>query len=168
MALISKPLEANVFIAESRPGPIPFTKTSTSKGPVLESFSAIAPATLEAAKGVAFLGPEKPKEPADIQAMVLPSLSVTLIKVLLYEALIYTLPFLIFLFLDPLLICLALFSSIFLCSLAISSFDFSTTCFLPILSLCYKFDYFNSTLCLPLPAVFRTLPRTVRELVLVL
>jgi hypothetical protein len=47
---------------------------------------------LDDAKGVAFLGPEKPSEPAEAHARTLPARSVTVIVVLLYEAFMYILP----------------------------------------------------------------------------
>jgi len=50
------------------------------------NLSAIAAMILEDAKGVAFLGPENPKEPAEADVMTFPAMSVTQIRVLLYEA----------------------------------------------------------------------------------
>ena len=81
--MISNPWLAKDRMAESRPGPMPETRTSTLWGPVLDTFSAIAAVTLEAAKGVAFLGPEKPNAPEVAQAITLPLSSVAVITVLL-------------------------------------------------------------------------------------
>ena len=83
---ISKPLLGNDLKAVSRPEPMPFIKTATLVGPDFFVFSAKAAIILEAAKGVAFLGPLKPKEPADNQAMALPLASVIVIIVLLNVA----------------------------------------------------------------------------------
>src|SRR3989344_1940209 len=77
-----------VLTAESLPWPTPDTYISTLRGPVLLIFSIILAITFEAAKGVAFLGPEKPVPPALAQVTTSPLSSVTGIKVLLYEALI--------------------------------------------------------------------------------
>src|SRR3989338_7354587 len=63
------------LIAESRPLPAPFTTTSTEIGPPFRSFSASAATIFEAANGVAFLGPLKPREPAVAQARTLPERS---------------------------------------------------------------------------------------------
>ena len=70
-------------IAESRPLPIPFTMIEISLGPLAWIFSVIAEMTLEDANGVAFLGPEKPREPADAHARTFPVTSVTVTTVLL-------------------------------------------------------------------------------------
>jgi hypothetical protein len=47
---------------------------------------------LRDANGVALRGPPKPSEPAEAHAITLPCASVTVTTVLLYEALMYTLP----------------------------------------------------------------------------
>lgn len=83
MEIISNPWLIRDLIAESRPPPIPLTITSTAWGPLAFNFSAMAAITLEEAKGVAFFGPENPREPAVAQARTLPARSVTVITVLL-------------------------------------------------------------------------------------
>ena len=80
------------LMAESLPLPTPLTIIETVSGPVFFTFSEIAATTFDEANGVAFLGPENPREPADPHAKTLPELSVIVITVLLYEALIYTFP----------------------------------------------------------------------------
>lgn len=94
---ILNPWLARERIAESLPPPTPFTITSTSVGPLFFSFSARVAITFVDAKGVAFLGPEKPKDPAVTQAIIFPPASVTLTWVLLNDVLMYTLPRSIFL-----------------------------------------------------------------------
>ena len=87
MDKISNSCVARVLIAESLPDPTPDTYISTLCGPVLLIFSIILATTFEAAKGVAFFGPEKPVPPALAQVITLPFSSVTVMDVLLYEAL---------------------------------------------------------------------------------
>lgn len=70
-------------MAESRPPPMPFIITSTSVGPVFFNFSLKVLIIFDEAKGVAFLGPEKPIEPEETQVIKFPLTSVTLTKVLL-------------------------------------------------------------------------------------
>lgn len=75
-------------MAESLPLPTPLIKTSISSLPTVFNFSTMAETTLEAANGVAFLGPEKPIDPAEAQAKTSPLLVVAVIIVLLKEELI--------------------------------------------------------------------------------
>lgn len=80
---ILNPELAKDLMAESLPAPTPETITSISTGPDLATFSPMAATILEAAKGVAFFGPEKPSDPAVAQAKTPPLSSVIVIIVLL-------------------------------------------------------------------------------------
>ena len=70
-------------MAESLPLPTPFTITSIEAGQTDLSFSPMAAITLVEANGVAFFGPENPKDPEDAQTTTFPALSVTDTVVLL-------------------------------------------------------------------------------------
>ena len=80
---ISIPLAANDLMADSLPDPMPFTKTLTLSMPSFFALSTIVSATLEEAKGVAFLAPLKPIAPEEAQVKTFPLESVILIIVLL-------------------------------------------------------------------------------------
>jgi hypothetical protein len=73
-------------IADSRPPPGPFTRTSTSRIPASSALRAASPAACWAAKGVPFREPRKPLAPDDDCATRLPLASVIEIIVLLNEA----------------------------------------------------------------------------------
>src|SRR3989304_5766126 len=79
-------------MAFSRPGPGPFTKRSTSGMPNGWAAWMACSAARRAAKGVLLREPLKPAEPAEPQATVFPSVSVTVTMVLLKEAKICTCP----------------------------------------------------------------------------
>lgn len=81
--VISSPLVAKDRMADSRPPPIPFTRTATFSVPIFFADAAIASATFEAAKGVAFFVPLKPMEPALAHDNIFPLVSVRVIIVLL-------------------------------------------------------------------------------------
>lgn len=93
----SKPIEMNVLAAMSRPEPWPLTKISTRRTPWSIALFAALSAVIWAAYGVLLRLPLKPREPADSQAMTLPSWSVTLTMVLLNELFMCTMPFVTFL-----------------------------------------------------------------------
>ena len=66
------PWVTRALTADSRPAPIPLTKTSTFSTPnFLQTFDMVS-ATLEAAKDVAFFAPLKPTAPADFHAKTCP------------------------------------------------------------------------------------------------
>jgi hypothetical protein len=88
-----RPAACSERIELSRPGPGPFTKTSTSR--MLKSLRAVLPtlcAANWAAKGVDLRLPRKPELPLLDQQSVLPCRSVTVIIVLLNDAWICTCP----------------------------------------------------------------------------
>lgn len=72
-------------IAVSLPDPGPLTNTETCLTPHSIARRAAVSAATDAAKGVPFLVPLNPQEPAEVQAMVFPFSSVTLTMVLLKE-----------------------------------------------------------------------------------
>ena len=86
------PMACTARIAFSRPGPGPFTKSSTSCKPSCWAAFKACSAARRAAKGVLLREPLKPAEPAEPQEIVLPSVSVTVTIVLLKEAKICTCP----------------------------------------------------------------------------
>lgn len=90
------PARAIALIADSRPPPGPFTRTSTSRIPASDAFRAASPAACWAAKGVPLREPLKPRAPDEDCATRLPWVSVIEIKVLLKEAEICTIPIGIF------------------------------------------------------------------------
>src|SRR3982751_822268 len=95
--MISRPAACSDRIAVSRPDPGPFTKTSTFCRPCSMPFRAHASAVTCAANGVDLREPLKPAEPADSQAMTLPSRSVRATIVLLKLVLMCAWPIAMFL-----------------------------------------------------------------------
>src|SRR3989442_3939157 len=92
MARTSRPAVASARIADSRPAPGPFTRTSAVFMPWSRArFPARKPACC-AAKGVPLREPLKPRDPALDQQTSLPSGSVTLTLVLLKVAWMWTTP----------------------------------------------------------------------------
>src|SRR3954470_15180756 len=85
--MISRPAACSERIAVSRPEPGPLTKTSTFWRPCSIPLRAAASAVTCAANGVDLREPLNPAEPADSQAITLPSRSVSETIVLLNEVL---------------------------------------------------------------------------------
>ena len=81
--VISKPRPAKDLIADSLPEPTPLTKTLIFWIPIFLIVCVNPSAILEAAKGVDFLVPLKPMDPADDQAKTFPLASVRVRTVLL-------------------------------------------------------------------------------------
>src|SRR5881628_2587988 len=82
----SRPTVCSARIADSRPDPGPFTRTSSDRMPtVLAALPAFSAACV-AAKGVPLRDPLKPMPPALDQATTLPSVSVIVTVVLLNDA----------------------------------------------------------------------------------
>src|SRR5512137_3025393 len=79
-------------MADSRPGPGPFTIKSASCKPICWAALMACSAARRAAKGVLLREPLNPAEPALPQAIVLPAESVTVTMVLLNEAKTWTCP----------------------------------------------------------------------------
>jgi len=77
---------------DSLPPPGPFTLTSTVTNPLSIASRATSSAAWDAANGVLFLEPLKPKVPALFQQIALPFLSDKVIMVLLKLALIKAIP----------------------------------------------------------------------------
>src|SRR5438270_6247372 len=82
----SRPAAARARIADSRPDPGPFTRTSTERMPWSRAWLAALLAACCAANGVPLRDPRKPSEPELFHASVLPSLSVMVTMVLLKDA----------------------------------------------------------------------------------
>src|SRR5687767_13182089 len=80
------PAWAIARIADSRPPPGPFTRTSTSRIPTSAALRAASPAACSAAKGVPLREPRKPRAPEDECATRLPCVSVTELSAWLNEA----------------------------------------------------------------------------------
>src|SRR3989344_5051685 len=78
--------------AESLPAPGPLTYTSTVFKPFTTAFLTTASIALVAAKGVDFLVPLKPAEPAELHPITSPLLLVIVIKVLLNVEVMYARP----------------------------------------------------------------------------
>src|SRR5258708_31503938 len=72
----SRPAAASARIADSRPDPGPFTRTSTERMPWSRAWLAALLAACCAANGVPLREPRKPSDPNLFHARVLPSLSV--------------------------------------------------------------------------------------------
>src|SRR5580765_6431670 len=85
-------------IADSRPPPGPFTRTSACCIPASIAFLAASYAACCAANGVPLREPRKPRAPEDDCAIRFPSRSVIEIIVLLNDAAMYTIPLGIFFF----------------------------------------------------------------------
>src|SRR3989344_4669762 len=85
-------------IAGSRPDPTPATTTSASLTPRAAALPPITSPTLPAAKGVPFLAPLNPRDPAEDQNKVLPSLSEKRTLVLLKVASMWRTPEVTFFF----------------------------------------------------------------------
>src|SRR5262245_45048330 len=84
--LTSMPTVCSARMADSRPEPGPFTRTSTLRKPYVLAVLPALIAACVAAKGVPLRDPLNPIPPALDQAMTLPSVSVIVIWVLLKEA----------------------------------------------------------------------------------
>src|SRR6185369_275848 len=80
------PACATARMADSRPPPGPFTRTSTSRIPASAAFLAASLAACWAAKGVPFLEPRNPFAPLEDCATKFPLVSVIEISVLLKDA----------------------------------------------------------------------------------
>src|SRR5512141_3112881 len=89
---VGGPMDWTARMAFSRPGPGPLTNRSTSWMPSCCAALMACSAARRAAKGVLLREPLKPAEPAEPQAMVLPSESVTVTIVLLKDAKMCTCP----------------------------------------------------------------------------
>src|SRR3954468_16701743 len=87
MLFTVRPAACSAVIALSRPLPGPFTRTSTSRTPNFEAFSAHWVAATCPAKGVLLRLPLKPHVPALAQQSVSPLVSVIVTVVLLNVAL---------------------------------------------------------------------------------
>src|SRR5438045_991983 len=92
MALIDIPAAWSAVIADSRPEPGPFTRTSISLTPNLLALSAHVSAARWAANGVLLREPLKPTVPADAKQSVSPFVSVIVTIVLLNVALMWATP----------------------------------------------------------------------------
>src|SRR3970040_2077930 len=92
MVVTCSPAVARARMADSRPEPGPFTRTSTVRIPTSRARLAAAPAACPAAKGVPLREPLKPTAPQLDQATTLPFTSVTVTSVLLNDAWMCTMP----------------------------------------------------------------------------
>src|SRR5688572_21858810 len=92
MVITRMPALAIARIADSRPPPGPFTRTSHWCIPASCAFLAASNAACCAAKGVPLREPRKPRAPADDCAIRFPSRSVIEIIVLLNDAAMCTMP----------------------------------------------------------------------------
>src|SRR5690554_6912740 len=92
MLCTRKPAALSARTADSRPGPVPLTSTSTFFTP--SSAAAVAARSLAtlAANGVLLREPRKPEPPAVAQERALPWRSVIVMMVLLKEAWIWAIP----------------------------------------------------------------------------
>jgi hypothetical protein len=98
MPVISMPCDMNPRIAGSRPEPTPLTTTSASFTPRLAAFSPTVSPTFDAANGVPFFAPLKPRLPDELQKSVAPFLSEKTTLVLLKVAWMCRVPATIFFF----------------------------------------------------------------------
>src|SRR3954471_13711249 len=96
IAVIFRPLFWSAVIADSRPLPGPFTRTSISCRPHFLALAAQFSAARVAAKGVDLRAPLKPTVPAESQARVSPLTSVMVTWVLLKEAFTWAMPLMTF------------------------------------------------------------------------
>ena len=87
---IRRPAPCMAEIADSRPDPGPLTLISTSRTPFRMAVLAQLCAACWAANGVLLREPLKPTQPAELEQMVSPSGSVTVMSVLLNVALMCT------------------------------------------------------------------------------
>lgn len=92
MESTSMPMDWKVLAAMSRPEPWPLTWMSARLMPWSIALLATLSAVIWAAKGVLLRLPLNPKDPADSQAMTLPSWSLTETMVLLKELFMWTTP----------------------------------------------------------------------------
>src|SRR4051812_2197049 len=83
MALTDRPAACRAVMADSRPEPGPFTRTSISFRPNFEARSAAVSAARWAANGVLLRLPLKPTVPAEAKQRVSPLVSVMVTMVLL-------------------------------------------------------------------------------------
>src|SRR5439155_20647713 len=90
------PADCRAVMADSRPEPGPFTRTSTSRRPNLVAFSATVSAARCAANGVLLRLPLKPTVPAEAKQSTSPLVSVIVTIVLLNVALMWATPRLTF------------------------------------------------------------------------
>ena len=86
ISLIDMPADCRAVMALSRPDPGPFTRTSNSRTPYFDAFSAACCAAHWPANGVLLRLPLKPQVPALAQHKVSPLVSVTVTVVLLNVA----------------------------------------------------------------------------------
>src|SRR5947209_4825633 len=96
IALIDSPAACKAVMADSRPEPGPFTRTSISLRPNLVARSAAVSAARWAANGVLFRLPLNPTVPAEAKQRTSPLVSVIVTIVLLKVALIWAMPRLTF------------------------------------------------------------------------
>src|SRR6187455_1721550 len=82
----SRPIVCSARIADSRPAPGPFTRTSSERMPYVFAAFPAAIAACVAANGVPLRDPLKPMPPALDQAITWPSVSVMVTIVLLNDA----------------------------------------------------------------------------------
>src|SRR5438128_943011 len=92
MALTFRPADCRAVIADSRPEPGPFTRTSISFRPNLVALSAAVSAARCAANGVLLRLPLNPTVPADAKHSVSPLVSLIVTMVLLKVALMWATP----------------------------------------------------------------------------
>src|SRR5438046_2519773 len=92
MAFTDRPAACKAVIADSRPEPGPFTRTSISLRPNFDAFSAQVSAARWAANGVLLRLPLKPTVPAEAKQSVSPLVSVMVTIVLLNVALMWAMP----------------------------------------------------------------------------
>src|SRR5437660_3693490 len=87
-----RPAVASAWIADSRPDPGPCTRTCTRFTPRFSASRAACSAATVAANGVDFFDPLKPAFPDEPQVIVLPCMSVMVMRVLLNVAVICAMP----------------------------------------------------------------------------
>src|SRR5438132_12854172 len=92
MALTDRPAAWRAGMADSRPEPGPWTRTSISSRPNFVARSAAVSAARWAAKGVLLRLPLKPTVPAEAKQSVSPLVSVIVTMVLLKVALMWAIP----------------------------------------------------------------------------
>src|SRR3954469_22573927 len=92
MARMFSPAACKAVIADSRPEPGPLTRTSISRTPNFDAFSAATSAARCAANGVLLRLPLKPTVPAEAKQRVSPLVSVMVTMVLLKVDLMCAMP----------------------------------------------------------------------------